>query len=735
MGGLVVSASASAATHPFLKSITEANGSPLTLPWGMTFDSSGNLYLADAEEGKIVDKFSSANVFLEQIGSGIFTNEYTRSVAVNNSTGVVYVAESGTEEVYVFKPKEGGGYTKIQNKKVGIGTFIYVAVDNSSGSNKGAVYVLGATGTAEKPGVSRFKTDTEGKLTTSTKLTAPPKGFTPYGGLGEGGLAVSSATGALYVTSPENQIVNVFSSEGTFEKAIDGKGTPAGSFEPIAIGIEESTGDLYVVDAADAVVDQLSSSGTYLGQITGPSGSEAFKRPLGVAVQGAAGGTQNDVYVSDASPFPGEKTEVDVFGPEGSGPVTFALTVEKTGSGSGTVTSAPAGISCGGTCSAEFTEAEKVTLSETAESGSQFVKWSGCEAEPTGKCEVTMSAAKAVKAEFTTVAKFKLTVEKTGAGSAGGTVTSSPAGISCGATCSFEFTEAEKVTLSESVEAGAKFVKWTGCEAETAGKCEVTMGAEKTVKAEFEHLSTAALTVVKYGEGTVTSAPAGIVCGATCTHEFEPGKITLTESPGGGYEFVGWIGCKSTGATTCEVDLIAATEVSAVFLKKGEKGEKGTTGPEGPSGAAGPGGATGPAGPTGASGATGPAGEKGAGGATGPAGPAGPVGPAGPQGATGPAGKIQLVKCTAVRQGGKTIQKCTTRLVSGPVTFKAASARATLARRGLVYASGTAVAAGRGHMSLRLIPLRKLRPGRYTLTLIAGAGRHETIRRESFTLR
>ncbi len=38
-------------------------------------------------------------------------------------------------------------------------------------------------------------------------------------------------------------------------------------------------------------------------------------------------------------------------------------------------------------------------------------------------------------------------------------------------------------------------------------------------------------------------------------------------------------------------------------------------------------------------------------------------------------------------------------------------------------------------MSLRLTPLRKLRPCHYTLTLISGAAKHEKIRSEAFTLR
>jgi hypothetical protein len=56
-----------------------------------------------------------------------------------------------------------------------------------------------------------------------------------------------------------------------------------------------------------------------------------------------------------------------------------------------------------------------------------------------------------------------------------------------------------------------------------------------------------------------------------------------------------------------------------------------------------------------------------------------------------------------------------------------------LSRRGVVYAAGTARLA-HGRMSLRLLPVRRLRPGKYTLTLVSGTGRHKKISRQSFTL-
>src|SRR5262245_31559044 len=108
-------------------------------------------------------------------------------------------------------------------------------------------------------------------------------------------------------------------------------------------------------------------------------------------------------------------------------PVTYSLTVTKAGTGSGTVTSSPAGISCGTTCSGSYNSGTAVTLTAAAASGSTFSGWSGA-CTGTGSCSVTMDAAKSVTANFDPVT-YSLTVTEAGTGS--GTVTSSPAGISC----------------------------------------------------------------------------------------------------------------------------------------------------------------------------------------------------------------------------------------------------------------------------------------------------------------
>lgn len=53
------------------------------------------------------------------------------------------------------------------------------------------------------------------------------------------------------------------------------------------------------------------------------------------------------------------------------------LTVSKSGSGTGAVTSSPIGIECGAKCSADFESGSYLTLTATAASGSIFKAWSG----------------------------------------------------------------------------------------------------------------------------------------------------------------------------------------------------------------------------------------------------------------------------------------------------------------------------------------------------------------------
>jgi hypothetical protein len=115
-----------------------------------------------------------------------------------------------------------------------------------------------------------------------------------------------------------------------------------------------------------------------------------------------------------------------------------------------------------------------------------------------------------------------------------------------------------------------------------------------------------------------------------------------------------------------------------------------------------------------------PQGVHGASGAPGAPGKQGARGERGEQGPQGEPGQVRLVTCRIVKTAGKAKRRCRTRVTTGTATVKT-RARASLTRRGVLYATGSARPG-----SLRLVARRQLRAGRYTLTLRSG---HDTTRR------
>ena len=243
----------------------------------------------------------------------------------------------------------------------------------------------------------------------------------------------------------------------------------------------------------------------------------------------------------------------------------LTLTTTSAGNGSGTITSAPAGIDCGSDCNEAYDYGTTVTLTAVPNTGSTFAGWSGGGCSGTGTCMVTMNAAATVTATFTLL-RYDLTVAKSGNGN--GTVTSVPAGVSCGATCVGTFDYSTNVTLTATPAAGSVFSGWSGGGCSGTASCVVPMTAAATVTATFT-LTTPALTVAKTGNGsgTVSSSPAGISCGIDCAQTYNYGSsITLTATPDVGSTFAGWSGGGCSGTGTCTVTLLGATTVTASFV-------------------------------------------------------------------------------------------------------------------------------------------------------------------------
>ncbi len=151
--------------------------------------------------------------------------------------------------------------------------------------------------------------------------------------------------------------------------------------------------------------------------------------------------------------------------------------------GSGTVSSAPAGINNCVACSAQFPIGAVVTLTATPATGSIFAGWGG-DCAGTGTCVVTMSANRNVLAPFTLAPAGQATLTVARAGSGSGTVASASTGISCGATCVASYDTGASVTLTATPAIGSIFSGWGGACSGT-GPCTVTMSAARNVTAYF----------------------------------------------------------------------------------------------------------------------------------------------------------------------------------------------------------------------------------------------------------
>ncbi|MFL6291875.1 MAG: InlB B-repeat-containing protein, partial [Thermoanaerobaculia bacterium] len=240
---------------------------------------------------------------------------------------------------------------------------------------------------------------------------------------------------------------------------------------------------------------------------------------------------------------------------------TFTLSASLAGTGSGTVTSAPAGINCGVDCSEVYDYNTVVALTATPAVGSVFDGWSG-DCTGTGACNVTMDQARSVTATFS-VANFELSVSLAGAGS--GSVMSSPTGIDCGSDCSESYPYNTVVTLTATPAVGSVFDGWSG-DCTGTGTCNVTMDQARSVTATFS-VATFELTVslAGPGSGSVASSPAGIDCGSDCSETYPYNtEVTLTATPAVGSVFGGW-GGDCTGTGTCTVTLDQARSVTATF--------------------------------------------------------------------------------------------------------------------------------------------------------------------------
>jgi hypothetical protein len=546
-------APASAATHH----LYQTSFSVGALPVGVAVDNSttatrGDVYVARPfEGGRVVEVFDSAGVKQGEITGCSIAAEPTfgflGGFAVDPADGDLYVAETGRELVDKFAYKGTPGSYECVSQLSGSGTAsgsfepTGLAVDPANSD----LYVLDGGEALEHQLVDVFSSAASG--------AAAPLSEFAVGAHDPAGLAVDSE-GNAYVNAESESETEVFDSSGAHLRNLAAGGVGA-------VAVQPGTDEVYV------------SAGTHIvafaSAAEGNAKTEEFgSRHLGGGSYGVGVNAEGTVYASTTN------AEVAVFAPA----ATVTLTVTKSGTGEGSVTSSPAGIDCGSECSAEFEEGKHVTLAASAARGSEFTGWSGdCESVsgPGGdECTLEMNAEKSVTAQYT--AKHRLTVAELGSGSS--TVTSSPSGIDCGTECAAEFAEGKKVTLTATAAEHSEFTGWSGCDSLSGpddDECTLTIGAsDRTVSAgAAKKLHPLNVSMSGSGFGEVTSDPGGISCGATCSHVYdEPKRVTLTAVTFEHSEFTGWSGdCESVsgpGGDECTLEMNAEESVTAQYAEE-----------------------------------------------------------------------------------------------------------------------------------------------------------------------
>jgi PKD repeat protein len=180
----------------------------------------------------------------------------------------------------------------------------------------------------------------------------------------------------------------------------------------------------------------------------------------------------------------------------------------------------------------ELRRRQPVTLTATPDASSVFTGWSGCTANGPTTCTVTLNQDQTVTPTFASNTPT-LTITKQGPGS--GTVSTTPAGISCGTSCQAAFAIGTTVALTATPDPGSVFTGFTGdCTATVS--CQVAMNQNRSVTATF-------------APDTPPHASLTLSCtGLTCSFDGRG-----SSDPDGTIQTYSWAfgdGTSATGATT-----------------------------------------------------------------------------------------------------------------------------------------------------------------------------------------
>lgn len=311
----------------------------------------------------VANSFSNSVTIIDAADSNSTSNvavgTFPVALAVNPGTNMVYVANSATN---------------------GTVTVINAADNNSTatvavGSYPGAVAVNMASG---KVYVTNLYSDSVTVIdpANSNGTTDVAVGSFPFA------VAINQATNKIFVVNQGDGVGN--STVSTIDGTTDTVGAPAVTVGVLAydIAANQATNKVYVANRGNDTVTMIDVATNTPTTLSAPVG-QVWDAPRAVAVNRAT----NKIYV--ANEISGNVTVIQNY-----------YSVAVTSAGKGTVTSVPAGINCGTTCSALYPEGTPVVMFQTPAIDSGFSGWGGGACAGTADCAFSVLSDTSVTADF-----------------------------------------------------------------------------------------------------------------------------------------------------------------------------------------------------------------------------------------------------------------------------------------------------------------------------------------------
>jgi hypothetical protein len=367
----------------------------------------------------------------------------------------------------------------------------------------------------------------------------------------------AAQTNLRVAASPGGEVIRVISGSGLVQGQINITDTSF-TFPNHGLGAAAATKVFTIANGGQSPVGRpmpsVTGTGGYAVQSTTCSAAlnQTDTCTITVAFAPIAVGTQSGSLVVTSTPGGQDSAQL-------SGTAFAHVVVSATGTGGGSIMSTQQpGISCPGTCAADFTSTP-VTLNAVANGTSTFAGW-GSDCGGSGACTLNLVAPKSVTASFS-VNNYPLTVGFTSSHSAPITISSSPPGINCDGSsgCTANFPYNTPVALTANPDPSSALVSWSSgpCAGTTTPTCMFNMpGLATSTIAAFDWFGTmtilmnmgdpmlgfpTATTRVNSNDGTIDCTNTTSLAGTCTTHIVRDQTMTLTYR---GNPLTEWTACK-----------------------------------------------------------------------------------------------------------------------------------------------------------------------------------------------